>query len=80
MTGREISNLINLGAVDRVRNKLKRQGIGDRLATLNDCIPYVTKTKANLAFFKKHFATELGAIMEAENDLEKAEELYRKAV
>jgi hypothetical protein len=79
MTGLEIHSLIQAGATDRARKKLKRMGMSDRLKTLKDCIPYVNADSRNLKFFKENFAVELGAIYAADHDLEKAETLYRSA-
>ena len=79
MTGAEINGLINVGATDRVRQKLKRMGLKDRLYTLQKCIPYVNATTESLRFFRENFSQELGAIMMSPEDLEKAERLYRSA-
>jgi hypothetical protein len=79
MTGLEINNLIQVGATDLARKKLKRMGMTDRLKTLNDCVPYVNESPKSLKFFQENFSKELGAIMMAERDLEKAETLYRSA-
>lgn len=79
MTGPEISILIKHGAIDNARKKLKRLGIPDRLRVLNDCVPYVNATPESLKFFKDNFAVEIGAIMAAESDLEKAVMIYRTA-
>ena len=79
MDGQQIDNLIQVGATDTVRKKLKRLGIPARLKTLKSCIPYVSQSTESLAFFRNNFAKELGAIMMSEDDLEKAERLYRTA-
>lgn len=79
MTGSEINDLIRVGATDRVRKKLKRMGLKDRLKVLHKCIPYVNVTTESLKFFKENFSLELGAIMMASEDLDKAESLYRSA-
>ena len=79
MTGPEISTLLRYGANDRVRKYLKKLAINQRLKILQDCVPYVNATQSSLKFFKENFAVEIGAIMAAEQDLEKAETLYRTA-
>lgn len=80
MKGIEINSLLQAGASDRVRKKLKRMGLSDRLKSLHSCVPYVNVTPTNLKFFKENFSVELGAIMAAKEDLIKAEELYRTAI
>ncbi len=79
MTGSEIDTLLKHGAVDRVRKHLKRLGIPQRMKLLQDCIPNVASTTESLQFFKENFSVEIGAIMCAEQDLEKAVTLYRTA-
>lgn len=74
-----IISLIEAGATDKVRKDLKREAIKDRLVSLNNCIPHVKQSANTLNFFQKNFATEIGAIISAKGDLEKAEHLYREA-
>jgi len=81
MKATEIDTLIKIGATDRVRKKLKRMGISDRLTSLYGCIPYIlhpTDSKT-ISFFKKNFSVELGAIITANGNLGKAETLYRQS-
>jgi hypothetical protein len=75
----EINQLLRFGAKDRVRKKLKRLAIPERMVSLNDCIPIVKQSPANLKFFKENFSVELGAIMLAEGDLDQAVKLYNSA-
>jgi len=75
-----IISLIQAGATDKVRKDLKRESLKDRLKSLQKCIPHVNQTPEILNFFHKNFATEIGAIISANHDLEKAEHLYREAV
>lgn len=79
MTGLEIETLLRYGATDRVRKHLKKLAIKPRLKTLQSCVPYVNATPQSLKFFKENFSVEIGAIMAAEQDLDKAEKLYRTA-
>ena len=75
----EINQLLRFGAKDRVRKKLKRLAIPERMVSLNDCIPIVKQSPVNLKFFKENFSVELGAIMLAEGDLDRAVKLYNSA-
>jgi len=75
----EINQLLRFGAKDRVRKKLKRLAIPERMVSLNDCIPIVKQSPVNLKFFKENFSVELGAIMLAEGDLDQAVKLYNSA-
>lgn len=78
MKATEINQLIQIGATDRVRKKLKRMGMEDRLKSLFGCIPYIDNSKS-IDFFKKNFSVELGAIIEAKGNLSSAETLYRQS-
>lgn len=79
MKKEDIEILLESGAYDRLRQKLKRLSIGPRFKVLSDCIPIVKSNPQNLSFFQKNFSVEIGAILMAENDLEKAENIYRAA-
>jgi hypothetical protein len=79
MTGQEIDTLIRYGAVDRARKHLKRLGMEARMKLLKDCIPNVNATTESLKFFKEHFSKEIGALMMADQDIEKAVILYNTA-
>lgn len=75
----EASALVNMGAGDRVRQHLKRLSLKDRLPLLHDLIPYVDSTPLSLKFFRDNFAQEIGALVSAGYDYEKAESLYNGA-
>lgn len=75
-----IISLIQAGATDKARKDLKRESLKDRLVSLQKCMPYVNQSHQTLDFFRKHFATEIGAILTANNDLVKAEDLYHQAM
>jgi hypothetical protein len=77
MTGQEIETLLRYGAVDRARKHLKRLAIPQRMKLLRECIPTVNVTTESLKFFKENFSVEIGALMIAEQDLDKAVSLYR---
>jgi hypothetical protein len=79
MTGKEIDTLIRYGAVDRARKHLKRLSIKPRMQLLQDCIPNVNATTESLKFFKENFSREIGALMMAEQDIDKAVTLYNTA-
>jgi hypothetical protein len=79
MRAQEIHALINMGASDRVRQYLKKLSLKDRLPALHDLIPYVDNTPGNLKFFRDHFSVEIGALISAKYDYEKAEKLYNTA-
>jgi hypothetical protein len=79
MKAQEVNQLLRFGAKDRVRKKLKRLAIPERMVSLNDCIPIVKQSPTNLKFFKENFSVELGAIMLAEGDLDQAVKLYNSA-
>lgn len=79
MTGLEINHLLQVGAEQRVRQNLKRLSLRDRLPVLHHCIPYVNETAATLKFFQENFAQEIGALIAANYDYVKAEQLYNAA-
>lgn len=79
MTASEILNLINIGATDHLRMKLKKYGIEERMRVLSLCIPHVKDSGRSLKFFKENFSVELGALVVAEGDIEKAVSLYKNA-
>jgi len=79
MNSTEINVLIEIGATDRVRKKLKRLAIPDRMKLLYKCIPYINSTPKNLKFFKENFSKEIGALILVNNDINKATDLYRQA-
>jgi hypothetical protein len=79
MTGQEIEALLKYGAIDKARKHLKRLAIPQRMKLLQECIPTVNATTESLKFFKENFSVEIGAIVCAEQDLDKAVQLYRTA-
>lgn len=79
MTAERIVYLVNAGAYLEVRSRLKRLSLKDRLPTLWETTPYVNSTPECLHFFRENFALELGALMMAKGDFEKAEKLYNQA-
>ncbi len=79
MRAQQIHALINMGAGDRVRKYLKKLSLKDRLPLLHDLIPYVKDTPENMKFFREHFSQEIGALIAAQYDYEKAEKIYNNA-
>ena len=75
----EISNLIRVGAVAKVRAYIKRLALKERLPLLHDCIPYINDSAEHLRFFQENFAQEIGALITAGYDYTKAESLYNSA-
>ncbi len=79
MRAQEASALVNMGAESRVRQYLKRLSLKERLPLLHDLIPYVDSTPGSLKFFRDNFSQEIGALISAKYDYEKAEKLYNTA-
>jgi transcription initiation factor TFIIIB Brf1 subunit/transcription initiation factor TFIIB len=79
MNGQEIDTLIRFGATDKARRHLKRLGMNARMKLLQDCIPNVNATEKSLKFFKENFSREIGALMMAEQDIDKAVVIYNNA-
>ncbi len=79
MRAQQISHMIGVGAKQQVRHDLKRLSLKDRLPLLHDLIPYVNQTPENLEFFRDNFSQEIGALIAAQYDYEKAEKLYNTA-
>jgi hypothetical protein len=79
MRAQEASALVNMGAESRVRQYLKRLSLKERLPLLHDLIPYVDSTPGSLKFFRDNFSQEIGALISAKYDYEKAERLYNTA-
>lgn len=79
MTAQQIANLVNAGAKHEVRTRLKRLSLKDRLPKLWEITPYVNQSPETLHFFRENFSQELGALMMAKGDIEKAEKLYNQA-
>jgi hypothetical protein len=72
-------HLINQDAPLQVRQHLKKLSLKDRLPVLHDLIPYVNETPRNLKFFRENFSQEIGALISANYDYEKAEKIYNTA-
>ena len=79
MKQQDIELLLQSGAYDRLRKKLKRLSIGPRFKVLRECIPLVKSSPSTISFFQKNFSVEIGAILMADDDLDKAETIYRSA-
>jgi prefoldin subunit 5 len=79
MTASEMLNLVQVGATDSLRRKLKKFGMKERMIHLQRCIPFIKDDKKYINFFRKNFSVELGALITAEGDIERAIELYKKA-
>lgn len=79
MRAQQASALVNMGAGDQVRHHLKRLSLKERLPLLHDIIPYIDKTPQCLKFFREHFSKEIGSLIAASYDYEKAEKIYNGA-
>jgi hypothetical protein len=79
MKAQEVNQLLGYGAQDRVRKKLKRLALPERMKSLSACIPLVKSSPQNLKFFKENFSAEIGAILIAEGDITRAVSLYHTA-
>ena len=79
MRAAQLNGLLLSGAESTVRQHLKKLSLKDRLPVLHDLIPYVDQTPQNLKFFRDHFSQEIGALVSAKYDYEKAERLYNTA-
>ena len=75
----EVNQLLGYGARDRVRMKLKKLALPERMKSLSACIPFVKASPQNLKFFKENFSAEIGAILIAEGDVDHAVSLYHAA-
>jgi hypothetical protein len=79
MRVQQMVHLINQDAPLQVRQYLKRLSLKERLPVLHDLIPYVNETPKNLKFFREHFSQEIGSLISAKYDYEKAEKIYNTA-
>lgn len=77
MTPTQAINLINAGGTDNLRRKIKKYGIPERMKFLKGCIPYIKSSNKSLKFFRDHFAIEIGSLITAEEDIDKAVKLYQ---
>jgi hypothetical protein len=75
----EVNQLLRYGAQDRVRKKLKKLALPERMKSLSACIPFVKASQQSLKFFKENFSAEIGAILIAEGDIDRAVSLYHAA-
>ncbi len=79
MSPLEIHILIENGAVESARRMLKRLSIPQRMRFFRDYSAWIATTPKSLAFYRKHFAQEIGALLKSNWDLVEAERLYRAA-
>jgi hypothetical protein len=79
MSPLEIHTLIENGAVMDARQKLKKLAIPQRMIFFRDSSAWIATTPKSLAFYRKHFAQEIGALLKSNWDLVEAERLYRAA-
>jgi hypothetical protein len=79
MSPLEIHTLIEAGAVGSARRMLKRLAIPQRMGFFRDYSAWIATTPKSLAFYRKHFAQEIGALLKSNWDLVEAERLYRAA-
>jgi hypothetical protein len=79
MSPLEIHCLIENGAVMDARQKLKKLAIPQRMSFFRDASPWIAKSPKSLAFYRKHFAQEIGALLKSNWDLVEAERLFRAA-
>jgi len=79
MSPLEIHTLIENGAVGSARRMLKRLSIPQRMGFFRDAQAWVAKSPKSLAFYRDHFAQEIGALLKSNWDLVEAERLFRAA-
>jgi hypothetical protein len=79
MRAQEASALVNIGAEAKVRQYLKRLSLKERLPLLHDLIPYIEGNPKNIKFFRDNFSQEIGSLIAASYDYEKAEKIYNGA-
>jgi len=79
MSPLEIHILIENGAVGSARRMLKRLSIPQRMIFFRDWSAWISRSPKSLAFYRKHFAQEIGALLKSNWDLVEAERLYRAA-
>jgi hypothetical protein len=78
MKSSQLINLLKIGAKDRVRATLKKYAMPERLKILSELKEFALSDKKYFMFFKDHFSVELGAIIAADGDLNRALEIYSK--
>jgi hypothetical protein len=76
MKTQETLHLLQAGATDKVRARLKKLAIEDRMKALNELIPIVTATPETLRFFRNNFSVEIGAIIMSDS-IDSAAKVYR---
>jgi len=79
MKASDVNSLLRVGAYDRLRKKLKRLAIPERMSSLKESLHLVNSSPGSLKFFQENFSIEIGAILTANHDLTKAVKLYEKS-
>lgn len=79
MRAPQIVHLIKAGATGQVRQYFKKLSLKDRLPELHGLIAYINDSPENRKFFRDHFSQEIGALIAADYDYEKAEKIYNRA-
>ena len=79
MKAPELNQLLNAKAYDRIRKKLKRLGMHERMTSLKEGFNLINTSAANLKFFKENFSVEIGAILVAKGDIDEAVSLYNRS-
>lgn len=79
MSPEYLHRLIELGAIEIVRNSIKKLAIPNRMELLKSVVPWVNESPKSLKFYRDNFAIELGALIKSEMNCDKAVELYRQA-
>jgi|LakMenE01Jun11ns_1017448.scaffolds.fasta_scaffold7229007_2 hypothetical protein len=75
----EIHTLVEAGGESLARQKIKKLAIPQRMGFFRDASPWIPKSPKSLAFYRKHFAQEIGALLKSNWDLVEAERLFRAA-
>jgi hypothetical protein len=78
MSNLKTLHLIQSGATDLARKRLKKLSIEERMVELNGLIPWVRTTPAILKFFHLNFSVEIGAIIGAAS-IDEAVKIYRES-
>jgi hypothetical protein len=75
----EIHTLVEAGGESLARQRIKKLAIPQRMGFLRDASPWIPKSPKSLAFYRKYFAQEIGALLKSDWDLVEAERLFRAA-
>jgi hypothetical protein len=75
----EIHTLVEAGGESLARQKIKKLAIPQRMGFFRDASPWIPKSPKSLAFYRKYFAQEIGALLKSNWDLVEAERLFRAA-